>query len=185
MARAAAGGPAARDAAATTRCRRKGPGTPAGNFVVSRVLATIMPPGGTPAGRAGSCGIEIPGKEQILSLAEVQVFDGTDNLARAAKRGRAAPPSTARPSWRSTATPTAATQEAKSTTHTETSDDPWWEVDLKSSSRSTASSLWNRTDNGLHTRLGGFRVVVLDEKRAAGLDRRRSRSRPIPAPSSP
>ena len=59
----------------------KGPGLAAGNFVVSRVQATVMPPGGRrPAGRFVR--LELPGKDRILSLAEVQVFDGADNLAR-------------------------------------------------------------------------------------------------------
>ena len=53
----------------------------------------------------------------------------------------------------------------KSTTHTDTADDPWWEVDLKASGPVDRVVVWNRTDNGLQTRLSDFRVVVLDDAR--------------------
>ena len=142
----------------------KGPGLAAGNFVVSRVRATIMPPGGRRlAGRFVR--LELPGKDRILSLAEVQVFDGTDNLAR---RGTARQSSTASDGPAKLAidgNTDGRYQEARSTTHTETSADPWWEVDLRSEQPIDRIVLWNRTDNGLHTRLGGVRIVVLDEKR--------------------
>jgi len=60
----------------------KGPGHADGNFVISRVLASVAPPAETKvAGRF--LRVEIPGKEKILSLAEVQVFQGNENLALA------------------------------------------------------------------------------------------------------
>ena len=142
----------------------KGPGLAAGNFVVSRVRASIMPPGGRrQAGRYVR--LELPGKDRILSLAEVQVFDGTDNLAR---RGTSRQSSTAYDGPARLAidgNTDGRYDEARSTTHTEASADPWWEVDLKSEQPIDRIVIWNRIDNGLHTRLGGVRIVVLDEKR--------------------
>ena len=41
--------------------------------------------------------------------------------------------------------------EAKSTTHTSISDNPWWEVDLKSAPPIDRIVVWNRTDNNLHS----------------------------------
>jgi hypothetical protein len=141
----------------------KGPGLAAGNFVVSRVQTSITPPGGRRlAGRFVR--LELPGKDRILSLAEVQVFDGTDNLAR---RGTAGQSSTARDGPARLAidgNTDGRYEEARSTTHTETSADPWWEVDLKFEQPIDRIVVWNRTDNGLQSRLGGVRIVVLDEE---------------------
>ncbi|MCH5373043.1 MAG: DUF1549 domain-containing protein, partial [Planctomycetes bacterium] len=58
----------------------QGTGHGGGNFVITRVTAAIEPSEDTrPVGRFVR--IEIAGKQKILSLAEVQVFRGADNLA--------------------------------------------------------------------------------------------------------
>ena len=136
----------------------------AGNFVISRVLATAEPPGARrPSGRFVR--VELPGKDKILSLAEVQVFRGSENVAR---RGEAKQVSTAFEGPANLAIDGKTDgryNEAKSTTHADRGDDPWWEVDLKSSGPVDRVVVWNRTDNGLHTRLSDFRVVLLDEAR--------------------
>ena len=120
-----------------------GPGNAGGNFVVSKVLATITPPNDTrPAGRY--LRVEIPGKNKILSLAEVQVFHGTENVAR---KGTARQSSTAYDGPASRAidgNTDGRYTEAMSTTHTEDSTDPWWEVDPRPARRSIA---W-RSGNG-------------------------------------
>ena len=54
---------------------------------------------------------------------------------------------------------------AKSTTHTQEEQGPWWEVDLGSASRIDKVVIWNRTDSELGYRLGGFRVALLDADR--------------------
>ena len=59
---------------------------------------------------------------------------------------------------------------ARSTTHTETSTDPWWEVDLKESSPIDRLVIWNRTD-GRPEELKNFRVRVLDEKRGTAFEK--------------
>ncbi len=110
--------------------------------------------------------IELPGKERILSLAEVQVFSGEDNLAR---RGEASQSSTAFEAPAKLANDGNTDGDfygAKSTTHTETSENPWWELDLKNQQAIDRIVIWNRTDSKLQTRLSDFRLVVLDEKRA-------------------
>src|SRR5262249_4054492 len=131
---------------------------------VSRVQASIMPPDGRRlAGRYVR--LELPGKDRILSLAEVQVFDRDDNLAR---RGISRQSSTAYDGPARLAidgNTDGRYDEARSTTHTETSTDPWWEVDLKSQQPIDRIVIWNRVDNGLHTRLSGARIVLLDEQR--------------------
>jgi len=142
----------------------KGPGHAGGNFVISRVLATVTPPGATAlSGRY--LRIEIPGKDKFLSLAEVQVFSGTENVAT---KGEAKQSSTAFGGPANLAidgNTNGNYDEAKSTTHTEASTDPWWELDLKSAQSVDRIVLWNRTDGGLGTRLNGFTLTLLDEKR--------------------
>lgn len=143
----------------------KGPGrAPNGNFVVSRVAARwVSPAGSNPSGRYVR--VELPGKAKILSLAEAQVFSGGENVAPGGKATQ-----------KSTAFGGSADRaidgdtdgrffEAKSTTHTEASDDPWWELDLKISRPIDRIVLWNRTDSNLQNRLRDFRIVVLDESR--------------------
>ena len=142
-----------------------GPGHALGNFVVSRVGATINPPGGTrPRGRYVR--VELPGKDKILSLAEVQVFSGSDNVA---PRGVATQSSVAfdgPPKLAIDGNTDGRYSEARSTTHTERSESPWWEVDLKEARPVDRIVVWNRTDNGLHTRLSDFTISLLDEARA-------------------
>jgi mono/diheme cytochrome c family protein len=137
---------------------------PGPNFVVSRVLASIIPPEGTRlAGRYVR--VEMPGTQKMLSLAEVQVFSGADNVA---VRGVATQSSTDFGGPANLAidgNTDGDYQKAKSTTHTAVSDNPWWEVDLQSTQPIDRLALWNRTDGNLHTRLSNFSIRVLDEKR--------------------
>ena len=132
----------------------KGPGT--GGRQLRRLAGAGVDhaAGRSPAGRAVRAA-RAPRQGRILSLAEVQVFGGTDNLAR---RGTARQSSTAYDGPARLAidgNTDGRYDEARSTTHTETSADPWWEVDLKSEQPIDRIVIWNRTDNGLHTRLGG------------------------------
>ena len=145
-------------------------GTPAGrvghadgNFVLSRVQARIVPDKPT-VPKARHVRIELPGKERILSLAEVQIFQGDKNIAQS---GEARQSSTAFEGPAKLAIDGNTNGDfngARSTTHTETSNSPWWEVDLKNSVPIDRVTIWNRTD-GSQERLSGFRVVLLDENR--------------------
>lgn len=149
-----------------------------GNFVVSRVRAAVAPSGNPPV-RGRHVRIELPGKEKILSLAEVQVFSGTSNVAL---RGEARQSSTAFDGparFAIDGNTDGRYDQARSTTHTGQSTDPWWEVDLQQSIAVDRIVVWNRAESG--ERLKGFRVQLLDEGRQvvweqAGL--------PAPAPSA-
>ena len=135
---------------------------PGNNFVVSRVSAVLIPPDGTRL-NGRFIRVSIPGKDKMLSLAEVQVFSGAENVA---VRGEAKQSSTdfgGPPELAIDGNTNGDFQVAKSTTHTAVSVDPWWEVDLKSSQPIDRVQLWNRTDNKLHVRLADFVVQVLDE----------------------
>lgn len=142
----------------------RGVGNAGGAFVVTGVRGALIPPlDALP--RARFVRIELPGKEKILSLAEVQIFQGTNNIAR---NGEASQSTTAYDATAARAidgNTDGHFEGAKSTTHTAVSkDNPWWEIDLKSAQRVNRVVVWNRTD-GVSERLSGFRILLLDEQR--------------------
>jgi len=108
--------------------------------------------------------VELPGKG-TLTLAEVEVMSGGDNIAR---KGRASQKNVA------------AGGDAKrgidgnksglygdgGQTHTEeNTNNPWWEVDLGDEFPIDQIVIYNRTEGDLGGRLNQFTVKVLDEKR--------------------
>lgn len=136
---------------------------PGNNFVISRISAAVLPPDGTRL-NGRFVRVTIPGKGKMVSLAEVQVLSGADNIAL---RGEAKQSSTGFGGLAKLAidgNTNGDYQKAKSTTHTAVSDDPWWELDLKSSQAIDRIQLWNRTDNNLQSRLSNFVVQVFDDK---------------------
>ena len=139
-------------------------------FAVSHILATIHPPeGGRPTARYVR--VELPGAQRILSLAEVQVMSGETNVALA---GAASQSSTSYEGFARLAidgNTNGNYEVAKSTTHTEISDNPWWEVDLKSGRTIDRIVIWSRTGDELHKRLANHRVLLLDEKRQSVWER--------------
>ena len=141
-----------------------GPGHAAGNFVLSRVVATVTPPQDErPAARFVR--VELPGRQKMVSLAEVQVFRGADNLALQGQATQSSTDFDGPAQLAIDGNTNGHYDEGKSTTHTAVSDDPWWELDLQSAQPIDRIVLWNRTDNNLHTRLAGLRLLVLNENR--------------------
>ncbi len=140
----------------------KGPGQAAGNFVLTRVRASILPPAESKGPAARFIRIELPAKNQFLQLAEVQVFSGGENLA---PKGEAKQSSTYMNAAAARANDgkTDGEYEKGSVAHTEAQDNPWWEVDLKEARVLERIVVWNRAEAG--ERLKGFRVVALDAQR--------------------
>lgn len=139
-----------------------GPGHSNGNFVISRVTAQLIPPStNKPTGRFVR--ITLPGDNRILSMAEVQVFNGTENVAL---KGEAKQSSTDYdgPAKLAIDGNTDGNYEKKSVTHTKSEKDPWWEVDLKDEKVIDRIVLWNRT-GGVEDRLAGYKLELLNEKR--------------------
>ncbi|NBR84831.1 MAG: DUF1553 domain-containing protein [Proteobacteria bacterium] len=140
----------------------KGPGHAGGNFVVTRVRASVLPPAESkgPVGRFVR--IELPAKNQFLQLAEVQVFSGGENIAL---KGEAKQSSTymGAAAARAIDGKTDGEYDKGSVAHTEAQDNPWWEVDLKEARALERIVVWNRAEAG--ERLKGFRVVALDAQR--------------------
>ena len=109
--------------------------------------------------------VGIPGRKIWLSLAEVQVFSGGENLAVKGKARQSSTDFKGPASLAIDGNTDGDHNVAKSTTHTKEDQDPWWEVDLGSARRVDKVVIWNRTDGGVGYRLEGFRVALLDADR--------------------
>lgn len=108
--------------------------------------------------------IEVPGRA-ILTLAEVEVFSGGENIAR---RGRATQKNTAHGGDASRAIDgnKSGSYSDGGQTHTEeNTGNPWWEVDLGSEQPIDQIVVYNRTDGDLGLRLSGWTLKVLDNHR--------------------
>lgn len=140
----------------------KGAGFGGGNFVLSKVSATITPPNGTRL-NGRFVRVELPGKARFLHLAEVQVITGNDNLAL---KGEAKQSTTdyGGDAKRANDGNTSGDYTKNSVSHTAQEENPWWEVDLKSELPIDRVVLWNRTDAGTEERMRNFRVLVLNDK---------------------
>ncbi|MFK5922081.1 MAG: DUF1553 domain-containing protein [Verrucomicrobiota bacterium] len=136
---------------------------PDGSFILSRFAATLDT--GDKAPQARYVRIELPGKDKILHLAEVEVFNGDNNLAN---KGKASQSSTYPGGEASHAIDgnTNGLWEKKSIAHVGSKDkSPWWEVDLGQLSPIDRIKIWNRTDSKLQSRLDGYQIKLLDAKR--------------------
>ncbi len=136
---------------------------PDGSFILSRFAATLDTGGKAPQARFVR--IELPGKDKILHLAEVEVFSGKTNLAL---KGKAKQSSTypGGEAERAIDGNTNGLWEKKSVAHVGSKDkSPWWEVDLGKSSPVDRITIWNRTDGNIQSRLDGYQIKLYDENR--------------------
>lgn len=150
-----------------TKLKSNGPGRATdGNFVLSEIKVESRPAKveDTPV-KGQFLRIEHQGNQkQILSLAEVQVFQTGKNIAT---QGIASQSSTTHDGPAKLAIDGNTDGHffnAKSTTHTDTTVKPWWELNLKADTPLEQIKIWNRTD-GSGERLANFKVTLLDAKR--------------------
>lgn len=109
--------------------------------------------------------VEIPGQRQWLALAEVQVFQGDENVARRAKASQSSTAYDAPANLAIDGNTDGHFFNARSTTHTDRELGPWWEADLGETYAVDRVVVWNRTDGDVGNRLDHFRVSLLDEQR--------------------
>ena len=110
--------------------------------------------------------IELPGKDRMLSLAEVQVFADGTNVATKGTASQSSVGYNGPAKLAIDGNTDGHYFNAESTTHTEKQNDPWWEVDLGQAVNIEKVAIWNRTDSpGIGARLNGFRIVLLDAQR--------------------
>ncbi|MFP6905349.1 MAG: discoidin domain-containing protein, partial [Verrucomicrobiota bacterium] len=108
--------------------------------------------------------IVLPGARRELSLAEVEVFSGGENVALMK-------PYNTEPGSSSGAGPAVTGRAIDGNTnghlnhiaHIPWSPNPWWYVDLKRPYPVDKIVIWSRTDHNLGKRLKGFELNVLDE----------------------
>lgn len=135
-----------------------------GNFVLTDVsLSSHDLNAPRPAGRF--LRVELPGPHRILSLAEVQIFAKGENIAL---KGTATQSSESYAGAAPLAIDgnTSGDYRQHSVTHTEATDNPWWEVDLGEEFLVESLVLWNRTDGDVGSRLSGARLSLLRDDRS-------------------
>jgi putative heme-binding domain-containing protein len=116
--------------------------------------------------------IELPGKQRTLTLAEVEVFSDSRNVARS---GKATQKSTAHGGDASKGIDgnTSGTYGNGGQTHTEENTaNPWWEVDLGAEYPIDSIVVYNRTDGDLGKRLQNFTIKVLDKGRGVVFEKK-------------
>ncbi len=147
-----------------------------GHFVVTRVRVGIKAP--EPFRRARYVRVESPGKARKLSLAEVEVFRGGENIAG---KGVATQSSTAEgaDARRAVDGKTDGDILNGSVSQTGTGDSPWWELDLGAVEPLERVVLWAR--RGEDGTPAGLRVVVLDAERNPVFERV---TRTVPRPTN-
>ena len=133
-----------------------------------RVLPLVDGLPGTTAVKPGTVGrfvrVELPGKQRTLTLAEVEIYAGNDNLARAGKATQINVAAGGEPG-RAIDGNTDPEYGKNSQTHTQEGiENPWWEVDLGTAKAIDRIVVFNRGD-GLAGRLQGFKLTILDGER--------------------
>lgn len=101
----------------------------------------------------------------FLHIAEVQVFAGDNNVAIKGKASQSSVDYNGPPSLAIDGNTNGDYAGAMSTTHTKQEKNPWWEVDLGTSTTIDKVVIWNRTDGELFNRMKSCRVIILDENR--------------------
>ena len=107
--------------------------------------------------------VEIVDRADFLSLAEVQVYQGNNNMALKGKATQSSTDFDGPAKLAIDGNTNGDYRAAKSTTHTKNEKNPWWQVELKEEVSIDRIVIWNRTD-GVGDRLKGYRVSILDEQ---------------------
>ena len=145
----------------------RGPGrSDSGNAVLTQLSVISVQADAKPV-RGRFVRVILPGADNGLALAEVEVFSKGENVAR---RGRATQSSTAFGGDAQRAIDGKTDGDffkAQSVSHTDKDREPWWEVDLGADADVDRVVVWNRTDGNVGGRLANFRVSLLDAARKA------------------
>jgi hypothetical protein len=108
--------------------------------------------------------IELPGDRRILSLAEVEVFSGDENVASKGKATQSSTTNGGAPERAIDGNKSGAFDN-NSITHTDEELNPWWELDLGEDCDIRKIVVWNRDEQNLGARLKDFNLSILDAKR--------------------
>jgi hypothetical protein len=108
--------------------------------------------------------VDLPDKQAILSLAEVEVFSNGKNVALNKKASQSSVDYEGEAELAVDGDRNGHYFLGRSITHTKLEREPWWEVNLGMPYTIDRVLIWNRSDFGPE-RLNGFRVQLLDESR--------------------
>ena len=145
----------------------KGPGRgDDGNFVLNELKVGAQAAGQVPGKVRGRfVRIDVPGKDKIIHIAELQAFAEETNVATGGAASQSSEGFGGKPE-RAIDGNTDGVFANNSVTHTDKQKDPWFEVDLKQAYELNKLVVWPRMDSStLNDRLDGMRVSVLDENR--------------------
>ena len=134
------------------------------SFILNELELILIPPGSPPEVRGRYVKIELTGEDRALHLPEVEIFSGENNIAG---KGIATQSSTANEAIAKLAIDgnTSGFAQAKSTSITEASNNPWWELNLVTNKPLTRIVVWNGTEGGFQNQLDGFKLSILDYRR--------------------
>ena len=108
--------------------------------------------------------IELP-RRGTLTLAEVEVWSGGQNVARRGKASQSTTGNSGDAAHAIDGNNDGSFGSGSQTHSVENDRNPWWEVDLGSEQPVEAVSVWNRTEGDLGQRLNGFNLTLLDAAR--------------------
>lgn len=108
--------------------------------------------------------IELPGR-RTLTLAEVEVFQGGQNIARSGKASQKSTAFNGEASRAIDGNTSGRFGDGGQTHSAENFAEPWWELDLGRNQPIEAITIHNRTEGELGHRLDGFSLIVMDENR--------------------
>ncbi len=159
------------EALADERLPGKGPGHSNGNFVITSLRAEWAPKDAKPV-KARHLRLEkVSAKYDFLSLAEVQVFSGSRNIA---PKGTARQISTfvGQPDEKPEAklaidgNTNGDSAKGKSVSITGGGDEQWWELDLGSEQSIDRIVIYKRTDKGQGVSIQDLKITLLDDSKS-------------------
>ena len=108
--------------------------------------------------------IELSGRQRILTLAEVEVYSEGVNIARGGSATQINVDHGGVPG-RAIDGNTNGSYGSGAQTHTRTTNNPWWELDIGRDELIESIVIYNRTESNLGDRLDGFTLTILDGER--------------------
>ncbi len=150
-----------------------------------QIVAASMAASGSGAIRGRFVRLDLPGDssrfprhpaepdKKVINLAELQVFQGGQNIALGKKARQSSIWSGSESRFRPGGAVdgnTVGDDDGNPYAHT-AENDPWWEVDLGSEEAIERMVVWNRSDAILYSRMNHFRIRVLDRSRKVVFER--------------
>jgi uncharacterized protein DUF1553/uncharacterized protein DUF1549/cytochrome c/F5/8 type C domain-containing protein len=135
-----------------------------GNFVINEAVLHWLPES-PQLQQVRYLRLSLPGKNRILSLAEVEVMVAGRNIAPDGLASQSSLDYAGVPNRANDGITDGDFFASNSVTHNRVENDPWWELELLKTQAIESVRIWNRTDGNLQSRLNGLRIDLLDQDR--------------------